>query len=182
MSTGNSISNEIDEFYTHAAEEKRLTYGLGPLELERNKELISRYLLSKNSVIIDSGGGPGIYAEWLAVLGHTVHLVDPVEKHIFQARKRALKLKDPFKALIGDARKLDFTDDFADLVILHGPLYHLQLKADRIKALKESFRVLKPNGVLLAFAINHTVSTLTGLLNGMIHDTQFYKMCLGRDR
>ena len=178
MDTDNLISNGIDQFYTNAAEHKRLTYGLGPLELERNKELISRYLPSKNSVIIDAGGGPGIYAEWLAARGHTVYLVDPVEKHIDQAKKRAAKLKNPFTAQIGEARKLDFASDFADLVILHGPLYHLQLKADRIKALKESFRALKPNGILLAFAINHIASTLTGLLNGMIHDAQFYKMCL----
>ncbi len=31
---------------------------------------------------------------------------------------------------------------------------------------------------MLGFAINHSVSTLTGLLNGMIHDGGFYNMCL----
>jgi hypothetical protein len=30
---------------------------------------------------------------------------------------------------------------------------------------------------VLGFAINHTVSTLTGLLNGMIHEPMFYAMC-----
>jgi hypothetical protein len=47
----------------------------------------------------------------------------------------------------------------------------------RIKALKEAYRILKPNGILLGFAINHTVSTITGLLNGAIHDPQFFSMC-----
>ena len=175
--TTNLISNEIDRFYAGAAEDKRLTFGLGPLEFERNKELISRYLPAAGAVIIDVGGGPGVYAEWLAELGHTVHLVDPVNKHIQQAQKRAAKLKKPFKAILGEARNLDLPDDSADLVILHGPLYHLQLRADRIKALKEAYRVLKPNGILLGFAINHTVSTITGLLNGMIHEPKFYAMC-----
>ena len=171
------ISPEIDLFYSGASEDKRLTFGLGPLEFERNKELISRYLPATGAVIIDIGGGPGVYAEWLADIGHQVHLIDPVNKHIQQAQKRAAKLKKPFKATLGEARKLDFKDEFADMVILRGPLYHLQLKANRIKALKEAWRVLKPAGVLLGFAINHTVSTVTGLLNGMIHDPQFYDMC-----
>jgi len=171
------ISPEIDLFYTGAAEDKRLTFGLGPLEFERNKELIGRYLPGAGGVIIDVGGGPGVYAEWLADMGHQVHLIDPVNKHIQQAQKRAAKLKKPFKALLGEARKLDFNDGFADVVILHGPLYHLQARADRIKALSEAYRVLKSNGILLGFAINHTVSTVTGLLNGMIHDPKFYDMC-----
>jgi ubiquinone/menaquinone biosynthesis C-methylase UbiE len=172
------VSNEIAEFYSGAAEDKRLTYGLGPLELERNQELISRFLPVKNAVVIDVGGGPGVYAEWLAGMGHSIHLIDPVSKHIQQAQKRAAKLKKPFKAVLGEARSLDFKDGAADVVIEHGPLYHLQHRADRINALKEAYRVLKPGGVMLGFAINHSVSTLTGLLNGMVHDQQFYRMCM----
>ena len=172
------ISKELEEFYKNAAEEKRLTYGLGPLELERNQEQISRFLPKKGGTVLDIGGGPGVYAEWLANSGYRVFLVDPVAKHIHQAQKRSAKLKQPFKAILGEARSLEFEDQSADLVILHGPLYHLQQKADRIAALKEAHRVLKPGGVLLGFAINHSISTLTGLLNGMIQDAQFYEMCL----
>jgi ubiquinone/menaquinone biosynthesis C-methylase UbiE len=177
MPAKNLVSSEIEQFYTGASEDKRLTYGLGPLEFERNKELIARYLPVKGAFIVDAGGGPGVYAEWLAGLGHQVTLIDPVDKHIQQAQKRAAKLKKPFKAILGEARQLDLPDECADVVILHGPLYHLQSETDRIKALTEARRVLKKNGVLLGFAINHTVSTLTGLLNGMIHDPQFYAMC-----
>jgi len=172
------ISKQLEEFYKNAAEEKRLTYGLGPLELERNQELIVRFLAEKGGTVLDIGGGPGVYAEWLAGLGYKVFLVDPVGKHVQQAQKRSAKLKKPFKAILGEARSLGFEDSSADLVILHGPLYHLQERAERIAALKESYRVLKPGGALLGFAINHSISTLTGLLNGMIHDPQFYDMCL----
>jgi len=178
MAVNTLVSNEIAQFYAGAAEEKRLTYGLGPLEFERNKELIGRFLPAKASVIMDVGGGPGVYAEWLAGLGHTVHLIDPVSKHIQQAQKRASKLKKPFAAVLGEARSLGFPADSADMVIEHGPLYHLQQRIDRVKALKEASRVLKPGGAMLGFAINHSVSTLTGLLNGMIHDDQFYSMCM----
>jgi ubiquinone/menaquinone biosynthesis C-methylase UbiE len=172
------ISKKLDTFYTEAAEDERLGYGLGPLELERNQELISRFLPKKGGIVLDVGGGPGVYSEWLVNLGYKVYLIDPVEKHIRQAKKRASKLKKPFKAILGVAATLEFENNSADMVILHGPLYHLQEYSDRIQALRETLRVLKPGGVMLGFAINHSVSTLTGLLNGMIHDDQFYKMCL----
>ena len=170
------ISKDINDFYSTTSEEGRLQLGLGPLEFERNKELISRYL-PKKGIIIDVGGGPGVYAEWLAGLGHEVHLIDPVEKHIKQASKRSKQAKKPFKALLGEAQKLDFPDSFADIVILHGPLYHLQQKEQRIKALAEAKRILKPVGVVLGFAINHSASTVAALLNGFIHAPEIFEMC-----
>ncbi|MFI5161725.1 MAG: class I SAM-dependent methyltransferase [Sphingobacteriales bacterium] len=171
------IPANIDDFYSATSEEGRLQLGLGPLEFERNKDLISRYL-PKKGIIIDVGGGPGVYSEWLAGMGHDVHLIDPVEKHIKQANKRSAKTKKPFKSILGEAQKLDFPDNFADIVILHGPLYHLQLKEERIKAIAEAKRVLKPNGVVLGFAINHSASSIAALLNGFIHASGIYKMCI----
>jgi ubiquinone/menaquinone biosynthesis C-methylase UbiE len=170
------INPDIDSFYSTTSEEGRLQLGLGPLEFERNKELISRYL-PKKGIIIDIGGGPGVYSEWLAGLDHEVHLIDPVEKHIKQASKRSKQAKKPFKAILGEAQKLDFPDSFADVTILHGPLYHLQQKEERIKALIEAKRILKPGGVILGFAINHSASTIAALLNGFIHAPEIFEMC-----
>lgn len=170
------INPEIEAFYAQTSEEDRLELGLGPLEFERNKDLISRYL-PKKGIVIDVGGGPGVYAEWLAGLGHEVHLVDPVEKHIKQANKRSAKAKKPFKSILGESRKLELPDNFADVVILHGPLYHLQLKEDRVKSIAEAKRVLRPNGVVLGFAINHSASSIAALLNGFLHSPEIYEMC-----
>jgi 2-polyprenyl-3-methyl-5-hydroxy-6-metoxy-1,4-benzoquinol methylase len=177
MPTGKLINPEIEEFYAQTSEEDRLQLGLGPLEFERNKDLIQRFLPAKKGKIIDVGGGPGVYSEWLADLGHEVYLIDPVEKHIKQANKRSAKSKKPFKSLLGESRKLELQDNFADVVILHGPLYHLQQKDDRIRSIAEAKRVLKPNGVVLGFAINHSASTIAGLLNGFIHNPELYEMC-----
>lgn len=171
------INSAIDAFYTETSEESRLQLGLGPLEFERNKELIGRYL-PKKGVIVDVGGGPGVYSEWLAGLGYDVHLVDPVEKHIKQANKRSAKLKNKFKSYLGEARKLGFPDAFADVVILHGPLYHLQETAERLVALSEALRVVKTGGTVLGFAINYSASTIPGLLNGVTDRPDFLQMCL----
>ena len=171
------ISKELNDFYNKASEETRLEKGMGIFEFERIKDLIEKHISKSNSTIIDVGGGTGKYAEWLAKKNHTVHLVEPVLKHIKLAEKRAQKLKKPFTVTKGIAQKLPYKNESADLVILHGPLYHLQKKEDRIATIIEAKRVLKKGGIILGFAINATASTVVGLMNGMIHANSFFEMC-----
>jgi ubiquinone/menaquinone biosynthesis C-methylase UbiE len=168
------ISKELEDFYNKASEETRLEKGMGIFEFERIKELIEKHISKPNRTIIDIGGGTGKYSEWLAEKGHSVHLVEPVLKHIKLAEKRAQKLKNPFSVVIGEAKKLPYQDNTADLVILHGPLYHLQKREDRVAAIVEAKRVLKKDGIILGFAINATASTVVGLMNGMIHANSFF--------
>jgi ubiquinone/menaquinone biosynthesis C-methylase UbiE len=177
MNNKQLISRNIEVFYNKASEETRLDKGMGIFEFERVKSLIEKYIPSSSSKIIDIGGGTGKYSEWLAKKGHQVHLVEPVTKHIKLAQKRANKLKNKFSVKLGESRKLEFKNNFADLIILHGPLYHLQKKEDRDLTICEAKRVLKNNGIILAFAINYTASTLVGLLNGLIHKNSFFEMC-----
>jgi ubiquinone/menaquinone biosynthesis C-methylase UbiE len=79
---------------------------------------------------------------------------------------------------LGESRHLDIPDESVDLVILAGPLYHLQKKEERLDSLKEARRVLKKDGIVLAVAITFAASTMVGLLNGFIHDPSFMEMCL----
>jgi SAM-dependent methyltransferase len=171
------ISKELEDFYNKASEETRLEKGMGVFEFERIKELIKKHLYKPNSAIADIGGGTGKYAEWLSKKGHTVHLIEPVLKHIKIAEKRSKKLARPFSVAVGEARKLPFKDNSIDLVILHGPLYHLQKQEDRITAIIEAKRVVKTGGIILGFAINATASTVVGLMNGMLHANSFFEMC-----
>lgn len=177
MNSKQLISKNIEVFYNIASEETRLDKGMGVFEFERIKSLIDKHIPFSSSKIIDIGGGTGKYSEWLAKKGHQVHLIEPVSKHIKLAQNRANKLKNKFSVHLGESRKLEFPNNFADLVILHGPLYHLQKKEDRDLAICEAKRVLKNNGIILGFAINYTASTLVGLLNGLIHKKAFFEMC-----
>lgn len=177
MNSKQLISRNIEVFYNKASEETRLDKGMGIFEFERIKALIEKYIPSSSSKIIDIGGGTGKYSEWLAKKGHQVYLVEPVPKHIKLAQNRANKLKNKFSVKLGESRKLEFKNNFADLIILHGPLYHLQKKEDRDLTICEAKRVLKNDGIILAFAINYTASTLVGLLNGLIHKNSFFEMC-----
>lgn len=171
------ISRDIEIFYNNASEETRLDKGMGIFEFERIKALIEKYLVTKSLTIIDVGGGTGKYSEWLAKKGHKVHMIDPVLKHIKIAQNRSNKLKNKFSVKVGESRNLEFPDNFADLIILHGPLYHLQEEEGRVLSICEAKRVLKNNGIILGFAINYTASTLVGLLSGLIHKKPFFEMC-----
>lgn len=177
MNSKQLISRNIEVFYNKASEETRLNKGMGIFEFERIKSLIDKYIPFSASKIIDIGGGTGKYSEWLAEKGHQVHLVEPISKHIKIAQNRANKLKNKFSVHLGESRKLEFPNNYADLIILHGPLYHLQKKEDRDLTICEAKRVLKNDGIILGFAINYTASTLVGLLNGLIHKKPFFEMC-----
>jgi 2-polyprenyl-3-methyl-5-hydroxy-6-metoxy-1,4-benzoquinol methylase len=141
---------EIRAYYERGQEAERLFGGApsGPLELARTQELIQRHLGSEDVKILDVGGGPGIYSEWLAELGHDVRLIDPVPLHVEQARAIGVDASE------GDARSLDQASASVDVVLLLGPLYHLVDRADRLRALREAHRVLRPEGLLFAAAIS----------------------------
>ena len=177
MSKNELISKTLNDFYTKASEETRLDSGMGFFEFERIKSLIDRHLYKTNATIVDVGGGTGKYSEWLANMGHDVHLIEPVEKHLKLAQKRAQQSKNPFSVTLGESRNLELNNAFADLVILHGPLYHLQEKEDRLQTIQEAKRVLKKGGIVLGFAINSAASTVAGLLQGLIHKKPFFDMC-----
>jgi ubiquinone/menaquinone biosynthesis C-methylase UbiE len=174
------IPAEILAHYGQGTEAGRLSRGIGPLEEARSRELIARYLPPPPAVVYDVGGGPGAYAFWLAGLGYEVHLVDATPLHIEQARARAGDSDAPAPASmeVGDARDLQRPDGVADALILHGPLYHLLERADRLAALAEARRVLRPGGLLLAFAITRYASTLRGLTSGWVWDEAYLEMCI----
>lgn len=171
------ISKELEAFYNQASEETRLDSGMGFFEFERIKSLIERHLFKPKATIIDVGGGTGKYSEWLAEKGHDVHLIEPVEKHLKLAQNRSQKLKNKFSVSLGASLDLEIENEVADLVILHGPLYHLQKKEDRLQTIREAKRVLKKGGIILGFAINSSASTVAGLMQGLVHKKPFLEMC-----
>jgi len=169
------IDPAIDSHYGTGYERSRLfPGGLPSLEFVRSMELLDRLLPPPPARLLDVGGRPGAYAAELARRGYRVHLVDPVELHVRQARQAAGG--DPaaaFTAAAGDARELSEPDRSQDAVLLFGPLYHLTEAADRRQALSEARRVLRPGGVLLAVAVCRFASLLDGLYRGWLDDPVF---------
>ena len=58
-------------------------------------------------------------------------------------------------------------------MLLLGPLYHLTSRADRVAALGEARRVLRPGGVVVAAAISRFASTYDGLQRGFLDEPGF---------
>jgi ubiquinone/menaquinone biosynthesis C-methylase UbiE len=168
-------TNRILNFYCAADEDSRLRTGWFQLEHARTQELILRHLPPPPATIIDAGGGSGVYAAWLAELGHQVHLLDVVPKHIAQARATsARRIKNQLaSAEVGDARHLSHPDVCADAVLLLGPLYHLVEREDRLACLREAYRVLKPGSMVWAAGISHFASLLDSLTHGFFDDPAF---------
>lgn len=150
------------EHYVTQDEATRLTRsGHGRMELLRTRELLARHLPAPPARVLDVGGATGVHAVWLAERGHDVHLVDPVPLHVARAASHG-----GFTVAEGDARSLAEPDASADAVLLLGPLYHLVEEADRLRALVEARRVLRPGGLVAAAAIGRYMSLLTYCADG----------------
>src|SRR5438270_13597220 len=80
------IPREVEAHYLEARESERLTGPLGELERIRSQAILARRLPPAPAVIFDIGGAAGVYAFPFAQQGYEVHLVDPVELHLEQAR------------------------------------------------------------------------------------------------
>ncbi len=173
-----NVAQKIIDHYNSYDEAQRLKGDIGPLELFRTQELMRRYLPPPPAAILDVGGATGTYSFWLAGLGYNVHLVDIVPRHIEQARQAASQPESPRLASmrVGDARNLDFEGEEADAIVMHGPLYHLTERADRLCAIAEAKRVLRPGGMLLAFAITRYAGLIFGLRHGYVFDPGYLQM------
>lgn len=168
-------TGQVIRYYSEADEASRLSSGWFQLEQARTRELILRHLPPAPATIIDSGGGAGVYACWLAACGYQVHLIDPVPKHVEQARAASARQTGHSlaSAEVGDARHLAHADGSADAVLLLGPLYHLVEKEDRLACLREAHRVLRPGGLLWGAGISHFASLLDSLAHGFFDDPPF---------
>ncbi|MGA5699230.1 class I SAM-dependent methyltransferase [Peterkaempfera bronchialis] len=153
------VREEIIAHYAQGREDGRLRGGAGRLEFWRTQDLLRRLLPPAPARILDVGGGSGVHAAWLAQDGYEVELVDPVPLHVTQAGKLP-----GVTARHGDARALPDADGSADAVLLLGPLYHLTERADRVRALAEARRVVRPGGPVVTATINRW-SGLHDLLN-----------------
>jgi len=171
------ISKEIEGYYLQGKEAERLLDGRGQLERLRTQAILARNLPPPPAVIFDLGGGSGIYAFPLAKQGYQVHLIDPMELHLEQARSYAASSGVALASITrGDARHLDIPARSADAVLLLGPLYHLVERWDRLGTLREARRVLKPQGVLFAAAVCRFASLIDGLASGFFQDPEFRKI------
>ena len=150
--------NDIEKYYNKFNEDKRLLSRHGQVEFFIANHYIDEVIAGrKNLKILDVGAGTGRYSIRLAELGHDVTAIEYVNKNVSQIKMKSAKVV----AKQGDARKLKAKDNEFDIVLLFGPLYHLFSNEDKLKALEEAKRVVKPNGHILVMYLTNEYAIVT---------------------
>jgi len=132
-------------------------------------ETLTRLLLrdmefKENPKVLDLACGTGLSTfqliDWLGGVGE-FHGVDFSSGMIGKAEENASELGYSVDFLVGDAEELDYPDDSFDAIISN---MSFQMFPDKLRALKEAFRVLKPGGMIgLLYGAGDHISELVGL-------------------
>jgi ubiquinone/menaquinone biosynthesis C-methylase UbiE len=144
--------NKVEAYYSAFNEWDRLDAPSGRLEFELTMDAI-KSVLSDGNKVLDLGGGPGRYTLELAKFGYEMHLADISDVLLDQARARVAEFGLSNVKSINKVNAMDlsiYESESFDVVLLMGPLYHLTDQEERIACISEVYRVLKPEGIVLA--------------------------------
>ncbi len=148
--------NYLEEYYNNYDEEGRLLSRHGQVEYLTTMKYIKECLEGVSDPhILEVGAGTGRYSVTLAKQGLKVTAVELVE-HNLEILKSKLDGTESINAIQGNALDLSaFEDNFFDLTMVLGPMYHLYKKEEKLTALSEAIRVTKPGGyILVAYCMN----------------------------
>jgi ubiquinone/menaquinone biosynthesis C-methylase UbiE len=146
----------LDAYYDSFDEGTRWPGNRGhQLERRTTRAYLCR-VLEPNSCILDCCAGTGAYCFDLAKAGHEVVAGDIAVRNV-----NALRVH-PDAHFLESIMHLDacdlsrFSDGCFDAVLVFGAFYHLQEDTDRMRALSEAVRVVKPQGhVAVAYLNRH---------------------------
>lgn len=100
----------------------------------------------RNLKILDSGGGTGKFTLYLNKLGYKVQLTDISLKSIEIAKEKAKIENIDISTQVCNSEDTPFPNDSFDFVMMNGGV--ISYTPNPIKLIKESYRILKPNGIL----------------------------------
>ena len=113
-----------------------------PGGLSLTKELLLKVPLKKGDKVLDAGCGRGVTVHYLLDQGYDALGIDPSEVLIQEAKRKGHE--EAF--LTGNVEKLPFEDGEFFLVVSECVL---SIVEDKVRALKELYRVLCPGGFLI---------------------------------
>lgn len=154
--------NELEQHYNKFNEEKRLESRHGKIEYITSMKYIHEYIPTdrdkRDIHIIDIGAGTGKYSVALAEEGYDVTAIEPVRHNLglLKAKKSNVNAKQ------GNALNLKkYPENFYDIVLLFGPMYHLYSHEDKLKALTEAKRICRMGGIILVAYIMNEYGVIT---------------------
>ena len=121
---------------------------------------IEKYL-SEGMKILDIGAGAGEYSLYFADQNFSVDALELSDANI-RAFEKKIRDDMDLKLIKGNAIDLSmYEDESYDVVLLLGPLYHIENEEYRTLCLREAKRVLKPEGKLFMSFISNDMVILT---------------------
>lgn len=130
------LENYSKEGYEAQAQER---YRLEPYILE-----FADFDSAREKCVLEVGVGLGAEHQQFAAAGAQLYGIDITKRAIEHTQRRLSIYGLESDLHIGDAERLNFQDDFFDIVYSWGVLHHTP---DTPKAISEVWRVLKPGGV-----------------------------------
>ncbi len=156
MSKVNKYEDIIVNHYTNNyIEDERFNTPSHKIEYLTTMRYIKKFA-KKGCKILEIGAATGAYSINLAKMGYNVTAVDLTPSNVEFMKKKAEGIKY-ITCLQGDALDLSrFEDDSFDVVLNLGPMYHLYTQKDKNKAIAETIRVCKTNGICMFAYITHS--------------------------
>ncbi len=118
----------------------------------RSWEIVGKILRYDTRWFADLGSGPGQNSRYLASINDLVRgvLVDISINMIYRSLKETPEfLQHRLYPVLADMRELPVRTGSMDSLLLVAALHHVVPRADRLRTLRECYRVLKDNGLLL---------------------------------
>ena len=144
--------SDIQEMYNNAPDTEHERLERHQLEHDLTCRYFEQFLPASGSNL-EVGTATGRYTLSLAQRGYQITAMDISEKLLAQCWQRLTEagVHQHVTFITGDARNLSavINQDF-DVVLLMGPLYHLEVEDDRQLALTEAYHRLKPGGMLFS--------------------------------
>lgn len=151
-----------EEFYKIFDEDKRLNTRTGSVEKLTTLTEIGR-LTNRDSKVLEIGAATGVYAIALSSEVAEVTAFEPATVNYDvlaeKIERRKIENVKAFKKSSNDMG--DLPDDYYDLVMILGPMYHLSKKEDRDYCLEQAKRVCKDNGHIMIAFLNHDIVPIT---------------------
>lgn len=158
------VNQALEQHYRLRDEDSRLLSISGQVEFITTMAYIHKYF-SPGSRLLEVGAGTGRYSIALTNEGYQITAVELLDCNIQKFRQK-LSPHDEIRLLQGNALDLSaFEDGSFDGALLLGPLYHLYTREDKVRALQEAKRVVKPGGIILAAYIGNESVVLIDLFD-----------------
>lgn len=158
-----SETERVNRTYDVFDEAKRLSTKAGKVEFITTVRYIEKYL-KPGDKILDVGAGTGAYSIYFSRNGYEISALELADANVAAFRKRIMP-GGCIDLVQGNALDLSrYPDKHFDIVLVLGPLYHLERKEDKQRCIEEAKRVCKDGGKIFFAFISNDMVILTELM------------------